>query len=268
MPTFEEAQDFTLEIRNPEEFTYDWSEWPNQDPPVTDAKEKRQKITEKLVRYNFAICPGELSKDHVARITDDGEPEEIESIAISEGVALVRVHYDGTDDDDDVDTLTGKIVQGKPVCFDMVTGLAITGIPENWAIDEYKIVGTSLVDFSEITDPDSNEKRIPIRLSSISPATGNTQFIVQPQFELRGRVTNEFDEQEVAWQLCPKVKLTQKGDGSVDDYWRWIMEVPDENDTLLCYNPSTRDIARYAYALVEEDGDNSGRYRVIGEYFT
>lgn len=271
--TFDLAQDYTLEVRDYNEFTYDWAGWSDPalyDPAVEDAVTKRKEIKKKLDLYNFSICPSKLNKDIIFDVAG-GSPDEVETIAISDGITLVRVHYDESDQDDEVDTLTGKIEQGKPVCFDMVTGKAVTGIPSSWGIDEYKIVGTALVDWEQPTTPGDCTYRIPIKLSSISPATGNTQFLVSPQFTLNGRRTNQHGEEEVFFQDCPKAVLENRGEFSQtpqdpEDYWRWVLYIPDQTDTLLVYNPSTRDIRAYSYVLVQEDGENGGKYRAIGEY--
>lgn len=120
--------------------------------------EKRRLIKAKLDDYNFAINVSEVSKAALKDITGDNDtPKEVQGPAISEGVALVNAHYDGTDK-------TAIIKQGKPVCIDMTNGYCVTGIDESWGSDEYKVVGIALRDYSTI----NTIARIPIRL--IPPA--------------------------------------------------------------------------------------------------
>ncbi len=155
-PTTEDNNDYTQEIRDPSEFTLSWSGWGSE----TNA-EKRRVIAQKLKDYNFAVNPVKISlADFKAivgiKLIGDGT-DEFETDGYMEGIYMVNAHVDGTSD-------TGTIQQGQSVVFDTTTGRCVTGINEDWETDEYKIVGTSLVDF-EYSSGDPDEKAIPIRMT-------------------------------------------------------------------------------------------------------
>lgn len=160
-----EPTDLTPEIVDTDEFTYGWSGWSSE-----SEAEKRKAITAKLKEYNIGIATSPLDAALLEEVGADGEAADGE-VQI-EGVAVVRVHYGGASD-----TKTGEIKQGEPVCFDMVTGDAVTGVNEAWADDEYFVVGIALMDFSETTNPDATEfadyKRIAIKMQP--PATAASE---------------------------------------------------------------------------------------------
>ncbi len=138
---------------NFEELLMDWSGYSGK----TDA-EKRIAIVEKMANMHFGISTAEVSKEVVKRCRAPGKPmpEEISFTAVTDGTTMVYANYDGT-------SLTAKIEVNKPVVYDPTTGNCVTGIHEDWAAAEYRIVGIALKE--HITPNDLDEPvLIPVQL--------------------------------------------------------------------------------------------------------
>lgn len=150
----------TLEVQAITDFLYTSSAYAGK----TDA-EKRRLIKTKLDDYSFGINVSEVGKSMLQSITGSSTtPDEVQGPAVSEGVAMVNAHYDGT-------TKTAAIKQGKPVAFDMTNGFCVTGVDASWGPDEYKVVGIALRDYAVV----NTIGKIPIRL--IPPAAVGAEEI-------------------------------------------------------------------------------------------
>lgn len=154
--------DKSLEVVDPSEFTLKHYEGDPQYP--TDA-DKRRKIKEGLDKSNFGISASRFNSKMLKRVTGkETITGELESEAILDGTVLVNCYYDGT-------SKTGEIKIGEPVAFDTVTGKAVTGVNEDWADNEYKILGTALESYSVTSSSESQFGVIAVRLSAISKSS-------------------------------------------------------------------------------------------------
>jgi len=116
--------------------------WPGYDIPERRTnKEKRVLITSLMKGTSFGISVSELSHESLVKygVEDHQVYIEMTGNVIVDGVCLVKVYYDGTDD-------TGRVYAGEPVVFDTQTATAVTGINETWEKDEYKVVGIAMED--------------------------------------------------------------------------------------------------------------------------
>lgn len=163
-----EPTDYTQPIQDPTEFTLAWTGWADG---MSDS-DKRKKIKIKLDLYNFGVNPTSVKASGVSEYdssgasSNDSQPDMSNDMFVN-GAVLVKAIYDGTDK-------TGKVVQGKPVVFDTTTGSAVTGINEKWSPEEYKVVGTSMVDFADTSQ--TSGKKIPIQLTP--PPTAETSVVL------------------------------------------------------------------------------------------
>lgn len=121
------GQDIPLKVKSSKEFTISDPKWSEYKKPA----EKRRAIAKALNDYKFAITPERLSAD---RIGQGGVGK-----AVIAGVTRVLAFYDTSDN-------RGEIKHGRPVVFDMVSGMGVTGINPKWGPGEYKIVGKALND--------------------------------------------------------------------------------------------------------------------------
>lgn len=148
----------------------------------TDA-EKRRAIKKLLDKYNFAIPPETLDPEQLKGIIGGDSIPSMEAVAKMGGVAIVRCHYDETEN-------TGKIEEGKPVCFNMVKGNCVTGVNEVWNSDEYKVLGTALQNYQSAADEGGE---IPIRLSP--PGEGKSGIFLGRTRRKEGESYPEYSEE-------------------------------------------------------------------------
>lgn len=153
MPVAEKA----LEVFDPAKLKISHADYAGKTPA-----EARRAIKTLLDNYNIVIATEKVDKARVQGVIGQnaqGEnvaiPDYLQSYGQMEGVALARVFYDGT-------TNTGAVKAGNAVVIDTVKGNAVTGIHSSWGVDEYKIVGIALENYST---PAVTTKRIQIRLS-------------------------------------------------------------------------------------------------------
>jgi hypothetical protein len=102
-------------------------------------RDARRKIKRLLDQTNFMISAEYITQGGAGRQTGGNFPTAVPAKAIVHGVTNVLASNDGSGNNYGVE-------YGRPVCFDMVTGAAVTGIHPSWTGDEYKIVGTALAD--------------------------------------------------------------------------------------------------------------------------
>lgn len=73
------------------------------------------------------------------------------------GIVLARAYIDGTED-------TAEIKIGRPVAFDTVTGVAVTGVHDSWIQLEYRRIGLALDNFSKIQPYEGSENLVQIKI--------------------------------------------------------------------------------------------------------
>lgn len=120
----------------------------NPDYPNVTSSEIRQIITEKLKSLSFFVNATKLDKDKMAEYDNP----DVSNDCIKSGICLVNSHVDSGD-------FTNPVESGKYVCFDMSTGLHVTGINPTWPDNEYRIIGTALD-----SNPDEEFKLIRVKL--------------------------------------------------------------------------------------------------------
>lgn len=212
------------EVRSRNEFTLDWPEW---DSDKSDS-EKRKEIKTKLDNYNFGINTAPVSTQRLKEVGADGQ--DADGHAIMDGIAWVRAFYDGTNK-------TGKIKQGHPVVFDTVTGRSVTGINEEWGVDEYKVVGTALQDYED-TDPKGSV--VPIKLSATGSPSETQVFLARvDRFRIPGRRTDSTGEESLRWGYAFPAELVSE----TSPFPRTIIKQEESTSgRWQIYNASTRDI--------------------------
>lgn len=129
--------------------------------PEKTPQEARQHIRTLLEDTNFMVNVSPVTLNQLVEISGSMSelPPTVSAAAVETGMIWVHCYVDGTAN-------TGTIEHGQPVCFDTVTGRAVTGVNEDWGKSEYKIVGTAWKSF---TGPGYD--RIPITLAPSIPGT-------------------------------------------------------------------------------------------------
>jgi hypothetical protein len=217
---------------------------------------KRTIIKKLLDTCNFAINPSDLSKDKLAKVGSTDEKPVMEAEVIVDGVVYVHAYYDGTNK-------TGEIIAGKQVCFDTVTGHAVTGIHTEWGSSEYKVVGTALVDYKEV-----GLARIPIRLSSTSPAPDNG-VLCYANATIPGGGPNPAGEYVVTrttdFQVV-RMKEVRKADGTAPNETniRYVLE-PDSSSPIKIKVWATRGFSFNEIFVAIPEAGNTGYYLPIAQ---
>lgn len=210
--------------------------------------DKRKRIKILLDKFNVAINASPISKKFV---DDKGIADNdcFGEVTIS-GAVNVKAYYDGTDN-------TGEIKQGHPVAFDTVTGKRVTGVNEKWNLDEYKIVGMSLVDYELIGIQQNNLDLIPIIL--IQPGTpGGVSNVLFSQYRIPGRYINQSGDEIIGYAMARKIQI-------VDDpiYGKKIEKT---GDWVAVAHFGRRDVRAGSYIVTSEDAD-SGLKIIVTEFF-
>lgn len=163
IPAFLSAE-HVLEIQRNVELTIGWASWP---VGYSNAK-RRRLIVKRLSECGFCINTFTVKASTLTAFDIDDQ-DDFQADAVISGICFVRAFYDATAN-------TGQIYAGKPVVYDSVTGKCITGINPAWSADEYRVIGTSLVDYDEITAAADGGEDIPIELLQDTPIRGNLFF--------------------------------------------------------------------------------------------
>lgn len=119
----------------------------------------RRHITGLLNKRAIAIMPTLFSK---SLLPADASIKELYGAAVHEGTVLVKC-VGGAGGGKNTAS-NANISIGEPVCFDMFSGSAVTGINPNWKPNEYKVIGIALASHS------GNEySTIPVQLNPEPP---------------------------------------------------------------------------------------------------
>lgn len=227
-------KDISQTIAASNEFTLSWYGWDTYSP-VPSNSSKRQIIKGKLEFKQIGINTVKINKKI---LSDKGiEGEECEARITLSGVSYVRAYYDGTND-------TGKIVAGKPVAFDTVTGTSVTGVNEDWAVSEYKVVGIALEDFELVVPEEGYEKdENVIMVKMDAPFVGTPSEITilkTTDYRIPGRfVYNELDY--VGMGSAYPVTTVTSTDQDTNGYEQIVVN-DSPIDAVLVYNFEVRDI--------------------------
>lgn len=141
--------------------------------------EKRINIVKLLESKTLVINTIPIS-DNIAAVVDLTEEATCVAPMKASGIVLVRAFFDDTDN-------TGRIEIGRPVAFDMVTGVAVTGVNDTWLQAEYHRIGLSLDNFSKVSPYDGPENLIQVKIDS-PEQTGDGIFAMTPVGGIPARV--------------------------------------------------------------------------------
>lgn len=125
--------------------------------------EAKKKIVKLLSGMQFGVNAVPLHKDRI--IDAAGSVVDLTHEVRNNGTVMVLGNVTSNQD------ITYPIRNGAPLCFDMESGYAVTGVNPNWQADEYKLVGIAMGEL------DSGFQIMPMKFGFSSSAGGTVNRV-------------------------------------------------------------------------------------------